>query len=174
MRHATLKLTVVRLLVPLATLSAQSPLPIQPGTQIFRGDTVILDTTECPLASVTRLDVHRGRHGHPWRGALFGVLTGRLIGMMIGQDTEQCKNVGWEPCGWLCFNGPRDWRYKESCTTDMSLASTIAMFGGAAVGLVVGAFTKTDRWEEVPLDRLRVSIVPQRDGRFALGVSVSF
>jgi hypothetical protein len=48
------------------------------------------------------------------------------------------------------------------------------MFGGAAVGLVVGAFTKTDRWEEVPLDRLRVSIVPQRDGRFALGVSVSF
>ena len=36
------------------------------------------------------------------------------------------------------------------------------------------ASIKTDRWEEVPLDRLRVSFAPQRDARFALGFSVSF
>ncbi len=31
-----------------------------------------------------------------------------------------------------------------------------------------------DRWQEVPLDRLRVSVAPQRDGRFGLGLSVRF
>ena len=45
---------------------------------------------------------------------------------------------------------------------------------GAVVGALAGAFTKTDRWEEVPLDRLRVSFVPQRDGGFGVGLSVSF
>ena len=43
---------------------------------------------------------------------------------------------------------------------------------GFAVGTTVGYIS--DRWEEVPLDRLRVSFAPQRDGRFALGLSVSF
>jgi len=42
------------------------------------------------------------------------------------------------------------------------------------LGAVIGALIKTDRWEEVPLDALRVSFVPQRDGRFGLGMSVRF
>jgi len=33
---------------------------------------------------------------------------------------------------------------------------------------------KIDRWEEVPLDQLRVSFVPQLDGRFGFGLSVRF
>jgi len=41
------------------------------------------------------------------------------------------------------------------------------------VGAITGAFIKTDRWEEVPLDRLQVSFAPQRDG-FAVGLSVAF
>ncbi len=41
------------------------------------------------------------------------------------------------------------------------------------VGAVVGGMIKTDRWEEVLLDRLRVSFVPKGDG-FALGFSVAF
>jgi hypothetical protein len=47
--------------------------------------------------------------------------------------------------------------------------------GGAIVGGLLGAFVwKTDKWEEVPLDRLRMSVVPQRDGRHGLGVSIAF
>ena len=45
---------------------------------------------------------------------------------------------------------------------------------GAGIGGLIGAFVKTDRWEAVPLDQLRVSVVPQRGGRFALGLSISF
>ena len=44
---------------------------------------------------------------------------------------------------------------------------------GAGIGAGIGALSKTDKWEEVPLDQLRVSIVPRRDG-FALGFSVAF
>ena len=71
---------------------AAQDLPLEPGRRLrvsapecgvrkqvttseaFRGDTLIPDATACPLASVTRLDVHRGRHGHPWRGAVLGIL----------------------------------------------------------------------------------------------------
>ena len=42
------------------------------------------------------------------------------------------------------------------------------------VGAITGALIKTDHWEDVPLDRVRVSFGPQRDGRFALGASVRF
>ena len=44
---------------------------------------------------------------------------------------------------------------------------------GAGVGAITGAFIKTDRWKEVPLDRVRVSIAPKRDG-VAFGVRVVF
>ena len=45
---------------------------------------------------------------------------------------------------------------------------------GALVGLGIGALSKSERWEDVPLDRLRVSIVPLPDGRLAFGLSVVF
>ena len=46
--------------------------------------------------------------------------------------------------------------------------------GGGLVGAIVGSFIKTEQWEEIPLERLHVSLTPQRDGGFALGFSVRF
>ena len=43
-----------------------------------------------------------------------------------------------------------------------------------ATGELIGNSVKTDRWQAVPLDNVRVSLVPQRDGRFTLGMSVRF
>ena len=40
--------------------------------------------------------------------------------------------------------------------------------------LVRSYLIKTDRWEAVPLDRLRVGLAPQRDGRLMLGFSAGF
>jgi hypothetical protein len=45
---------------------------------------------------------------------------------------------------------------------------------GAGVGALIGTAIKTERWQEVPLDRVRVSFGPQRNGRFGFGLSVSF
>ena len=55
-------------------------------------------------------------------------------------------------------------------------AVTGLFFGGlgAVVGHLVGNRFTVDRWVDVPHDRLRVSLGPQRDGRFGLGASVRF
>ena len=57
---------------------------------------------------------------------------------------------------------------------EAELAAVAGALLGAGVGAVVGYFIKTDRWEEISLDRLRVSFAPQRDGGFVLGLSVEF
>jgi len=41
---------------------------------------------------------------------------------------------------------------------------------GAGLGALVGSTIKTDRWEPVPIDRLRVGVVPDRDRWLALSV----
>jgi hypothetical protein len=46
--------------------------------------------------------------------------------------------------------------------------------GGAGIGALIGASSKTDRWEEIPLDRWRVTPVATRDGRFGLAASLRF
>jgi hypothetical protein len=50
----------------------------------------------------------------------------------------------------------------------------IGGLGGALIGALIGSASKTDRWQEVPLDRVRVSLAPQRSETFGLGLSVRF
>ena len=95
----------VSFLVPLTSLSAQQP-PIEPGSRVrvtapdcgvsrqattveaLRGDTLVLagDPTRnsnpinCPLTSVTRLDVSQGRKSHFAASAGIGVVIGAAGG----------------------------------------------------------------------------------------------
>ena len=63
----------------------------------------------------------------------------------------------------------------ETFGTDYTLLFAFLIgAGGGLVGGTVGYFNKTERWEEIPLDQLRVSLNPQREGGFALGFSVRF
>ena len=55
------------------------------GFRALRADTLVLDTTECPLASVTRFDVSRGRKSHARLGAGIGV---------VGDDVDQKSWAG--------------------------------------------------------------------------------
>jgi hypothetical protein len=123
--------------------------------EALRGDTLVVvadSAMYCPLASVVRLDLYRGRGGHPWTGAALGFVAGAIAGGAAA--IISCENT-------LCSVGP-----------DVVLGG--AGIGGLAGGLLgagVGALIKTDRWEEVPLDQLRVSVAPRRDG-LALTVTV--
>ncbi len=45
--------------------------------------------------------------------------------------------------------------------------------GGLLIGGAVGAIIRTDRWEEIPIGRLRVSFLPQRHGDFTLTFSLT-
>ena len=47
-----------------------------------------------------------------------------------------------------------------------------AVLGALAGGLIGGSMS--DRWQEIPLEQVRVRVTKRRDGRFALGAAVRF
>ena len=114
---------------------------------------------DIPLTSITRLDASRGRKGH----AAIGFLVGGAVGAIVG--------VVWRP-QWP-LEGP-----EEVCTArtgcDAPPEPLIGAALGVLVGLPVGALIRTERWERVPLDQLRVSLTPQRDGRLGIGFSIVY
>ncbi len=120
----------------------------------LRADTLVLETTECPMASVTRLDVSRGQKSHARLGAGIG-FAAVALGTVVLCSTDECNTIGSDKDETLAF------------------ALIFGALGGVAGG-ITGYFIKTDLWEEVPLERLRLSLAPQREGGFALGVSVRF
>ena len=170
-------LSAVLLVLPLTTAVAQQqPLSLEPGARVritapylgikkqaatfqaLRGDTLVVmadSTMRCPLAAVTRLDVYRGRKSHPWRGAAVGAAVGGVGALAV--TVAACSTEEFD-----CSN-----------KSYPAAAVGVGILGGGLIGLGIGALTKTDRWEEVPVDQIRVSFVPRRDG-FALGFSVAF
>jgi hypothetical protein len=171
----------VLLLAPLSDALAQTPLPLQFSERVrvtasefslteqeaelvgIGNDVVVAvadSTLRLPVASLERFEVHAGRQGHVWRGVGIGFLAGAVSGAALGA-TANCASS--ESCSPF-----------ESTGQVVAAGAVIVGLGGAVVGGIVGAFIKTDKWEEVPLDNLRVSIVPQREGRFALAASVRF
>ena len=123
-------------------------------------DTLTVGTVQVTLASVTRLDVHLGRKGNWGRGAKIGTLVGLPTGLALGVVFQQV-------CSHSSDIGQTCWGLVPLGTVAVGLA-------GYLVGGTIGALKKTDRWSEVPLERLHVSLTPQGDGRFALGLSVRF
>ena len=173
------------LVIPLSTLAAQVLLPIEPGARVrvsalsdgiqnivgafsgYDGGNIAIKPDDeqnslwIPLASVRTLHQVVGRKSNTVKGAWIGGLVAGTIGAVVGfavsslEDEQGVIDIGPGTAAVMC-------------------GGIGALLVGAPVGGFIGAFTITDRWEEVPLDRLRVSFAPQRDGRFALGLSVSF
>ncbi len=112
-----------------------------------------------PLASVTRLEVSRGRKSRVGRGAGIGLLGGGLLGLTIS-SVVLARNNG---CTGQGFVEPT----RGGC---IALATVGGAVVGTLLGLVVGAMASTDKWKAVSLLR----VAPQRDGRFGLGLSVRF
>ena len=106
------------------------------------------------VASVTRLDVSRGQKSHVFVGFLVGAGAGLVGSLAVCNFTDTCQVFS-----------------DNDVRTDVVLVSTGM---GGLLGLTVGYLIKTERWEEIPLERLRVSLAPRRDGGFALGFSVRF
>jgi len=177
--RSILSLAVVPLLIPLQYTSAQQGPPIETGSRIrvtapalgvdkLVGTSVEVDATRIrvqaddqaaamtiSLTEVTRLEVSQGRKSNALAGLGIGFLGGAAIGGLVAMQFDE--EGGDSSQGQYFLFG--------------------AVVGGAAFGAIgagIGALVKTERWEEVPLDRLRVSIVPLRDGRLALGLSVAF
>jgi hypothetical protein len=132
----------------------------QPGSfQAQHGDTLVViadSVRHYPLTSVTRLERYRGR-GSAWATGL-GV--GAIVGAMVGSGVGVAVAAG-EDDPFI------------SHEVIVAAGGVTGAVSGALVGLIVGGLIKTDKWEKVPLERLRVSVVAQRNG-FGLGASIAF
>ena len=183
MHRATLPLTAVWLLVHFADLPAQNPPPLEPGARVsisapdhgvrrlvgtfsgYDSESIGIKPDDkqnsvwVPLTSVTRLQQVVGRKYNIVKGAWIGSLVGGTVGAVVGliishyEDEPGVSYPGTPPAAVMCGG--------------------IGALLGAPIGGFIGAFVTSNRWEEVPLDRMRVSFAPRRDG-FALGLSVSF
>ena len=108
-----------------------------------------------PLATITQLDISRGRSNTATIvGAVLGAISGAAIGIAVSPPERGYLNMS-------DVNGP-------------VVGGFVGFFVGGLVGGLVGKSIRGHRWEEVPLDQLRVSLIPQLDGRFGIGLSVAF
>ena len=117
------------------------------------------DALYVPLADVTKLEVRRGRKSNAGKGALIGLGVGAVVGVALG--FAACAG---ESGGALCNSDTGE-------DTSVALAALLGAYGavlGTGIGALIGLAARTDRWETVPLDRIRVSLTPH-----GLGVSAS-
>jgi hypothetical protein len=150
----------------------------------WKADTLVVqsngDTLSVPVDDlVTGLDVSRGWKRHTGEGFGYGLVLGLVAGGFVGALAyEPPPPPPPPPCdgdGWSCAFG-------SGFGLDIDLGWVPRMFIGAGIGAGIGAVAgalvgfaiKTEQWEEAPLDRIRVSFAPQRDGRWGLGASVRF
>ena len=178
MRHTTI-LVAILAFVPLAGATAQ----VRPGARVpvtghfcqqfyincvggsrqkyvrtfvtWEVDTLVVqsngDTLSVHVNPVTRLHVSRVRKTSTGKGPGIGFLLGGVLGAVIGYAShEECVPQG----GFSCI-GP-------------DFGPEAGGLGGLVVGAIIGGSP------EVRLDRLRLSLGPQRDGGFGLGASVRF
>jgi hypothetical protein len=127
-----------------------------------------------PLSSVTKLE-RRELKPNATTGALIGfvvgLVAGSVTGTYMGLTAQECESE--VVSGRCTSNGSTVIDGIAGTQTGGAWGSVVGGVLGTALGALIGASIKTDRWEKVPLDRLRVSFAPKRDG-FALGLSVSF
>jgi hypothetical protein len=111
---------------------------------------------EVPFDSLARLEMVTGRKSHTLLGMALGSLVFGGAGALAGGSVD-CYELG----GWG----------DETCVLMGAGAGIVA---GGILGAVTGALIKTDRWEEVPLDRLRLQVAQQPGGRLGIGASIRF
>jgi hypothetical protein len=106
-----------------------------------------------PLASVTKLEVYRGRRSRAGKGAVTGLLVGTGAGVLLGVLDLAQEEGGAEYVllGWAGLGGG----------------------AGALLGALVGAVIRADRWEPVRLYPVRVGLTSQRNGALTVSLSLS-
>lgn len=102
---------------------------------------------------VTRLERSEGRKGHAGKGALIGAGIGvaTILAMGTFDDSEG-----------------------EGSIEEGLAFGAIYGAAGAAAGAIVGALIRTERWSEVPVHDLRVSLRPLRNRGLAAALTWSW
>ena len=149
----------------------------------WKADSLVMESKGNALAlaldPVTKLEVSRGRKSFgAGRGGIIGGVVGAASAAIIGAASYEEPEEP-QPCvprdflDWL-FRDPWGDRISRTAADAAVQWAVVGAVVGYAIGRLLGSAIKTERWEEVPLDRLRVNLGPQRDGRWGLGASVRF
>lgn len=110
-----------------------------------------LDVVDVPLSSISKLEVVTGRRGHWLEGAGIGFLLGVVTGAASGDDPSNAY-FGYS-------------------------AGEKAAIGGLSFGLIgagIGALIKSDKWAEVPLDRVRPKLIVGDRGQVGIRFALVF
>jgi hypothetical protein len=141
---------------------SEGPARVEPGVQVrvevperppgqFRGEVVAIEADTLtlryvgssdivdpiPLAYVTRVEVRRGTKGNAGTGALAGGLLGIALGV-VAVASEDSSSGWYEGAGW-----------------DIAAVGTMGLLG-AGLGALIGAAARTEVWQEVPLETIRI------------------
>jgi len=115
-----------------------------------------------PLGSVSRIEVSRGETSRWLVGAGAGFLVG-AVGTYVALDRGGSTN----PCD---SSANQDAMGQGACI-GIAAAGGVA---GAGLGALVGSLFRSERWEDVPKDRWRVSLGPRPGVRFHVSVALAF
>jgi len=114
-----------------------------------------------PLAAVTKLEVQAGRRSNWDKGARTGAIVGGAVGLLIGAAFAVCDD------GFLC---PQTAGEKARAV----VGGTVSFgFVGGLLGTLIGAMSSREAWQEVPLGRARLGVMPQGRG-LAVTASLRF
>jgi hypothetical protein len=114
------------------------------------------------LSAVSRVEVSRGYRAHRLAAAGAGFLLGAGVTFVVlnsGGSTSLCNQ-----------SENQDAMNSGEC---LGLAA-LGGLAGAGLGAIIGGWIRTERWEDVPLERLRVSLTPRTGSLLGLSVAVLF
>lgn len=117
-----------------------------------------LDLQLIPVSTVTRIQVLDGRKGH----ALAGVLIGAGVGFLTFEVVDALDDESDDGM----FQGLSDNLSK--------FFLGVFTAGGALTGGIVGTCIRSDRWRDVPKDKLQISLVPVAGKRVGLSLALRF
>ena len=133
---------------------------------LVSGDTIMIAARDSmwvyDLNEVSRVEVSRGRKSHWLAGAGIGFVVGAAtayVALSSGGSTSTCDQ-----------SANQDAVSVGEC---IALAALVGGVPGAGLGAVAGLFIRSERWQDVPVDRLRVSIGPEPGGWFKLAISIT-
>ncbi len=126
-------------------------------------DSVVLNiaptrTLALPAAALEALAVSRGKHGHRLAGAGVGFLVGAGVSFAL-------LNTGGSNS--LCDRSANQDAISSSECIGLAALGGIA---GAGLGAVIGGLVRTERWQNVPLEHLRVNLTPHAGSKSGLAV----
>ena len=124
-----------------------------------RGDSLLLlterrESIPVPLASLDRLEVSDGVHGHALTGLGLGLLAGAVVGGTIGAAVEPDELLG---------RG-----------VNVLAGVVLGGAGGGLIGVAVGASIQSERWQALPGREQAASSFSPSGDRLAVGLSLRF